>query len=59
MEPDKPISYDAIVKCLNCGNQWSENISHGLLVAEHIKGWRIKCKNCKCPDAKIVGGVTV
>jgi len=53
------IHYDAIVKCLNCGNQWSECIPHGKLVVEHIKDHAIKCLNCKCDDAKIVGGVTV
>ena len=52
------IEYDAIVKCLNCGNQWNERIPHGTLVAEHIKQQEVKCLNCKCEYALIAGGVT-
>lgn len=55
---ENTIHYDATVKCLNCGNQWGECIPHGKLVVEHIKELDIKCSNCKCDDAKIVGGVT-
>jgi len=58
VEKMEPEHYDATVKCLNCGNQWNECVSHGLLVSEYIKERGIFCLNCKCPDAKIVGRVT-
>ena len=51
--------YTAIIKCLNCGDQWSISIPHGTLVSEWLRGpANNKCQNCKCDNADIVGGVT-
>ena len=52
--------YDAMAKCLNCGNEWDINIPKGTLVSEWLGNKKIdnRCRNCMCPDARIVGRAT-